>query len=328
MLLPSSGQRPQLENFPSGGVQHRFIALCLASLTMLVGLCGCQSFPRMKSSNRDAPVLTNNPHDVQVVLSKMNEQAARVEFLKTDARIAIDGMPGLRGDLVVQRPDNLRLKAGLMGMSEMGFDLGYNRELFWIWKKVSAPGDPPALYYAYHDEFQQSAIHDQIPLQPKWLMDGLGLPNFRDPNPEYRQRPDGHIDVVAHEHESRRNMIRVITVDPRKGLVLQQAFYNQQGQRIAYIDSQSYRYYPETKVSLPQRVKIHVFDAKGQESKIVVDFGEFSINSFYGNQENLWVMPNPGDVPLIDLSAPADRPLQMDTAEKVSRNWDPNSIQR
>lgn len=311
------------------GVSQIYVRFCVVFMC-LAGIVqsGCQSLPRFKTDRREAPVVMADPSDVRLVLHKVNEQSRRVEFLKTDARIAIDGMPGLRGDLLVERPDNLRLKAGLMGMSELGFDLGYNRDLFWVWKKVATPGDPSALFYAYHHEFRNSAIQEQLPLQPKWLLDGLGLFEFVDPAPEIRSRKDGMIDVVIREADGPRGTVRVSTVDPRRGLIVQQAFYDGQGRRVAYVDSQNYRYYPETQVSLPQRVKIHVFDASGRETKMVVDFGEFAVNSFHGDRENLWKMPNPDDVPMIDLSVQGKIEFQTETAERTSRDWGASYIRR
>jgi hypothetical protein len=237
-------------------------------------------------------------------------------------------MPNLRGDLVLERPDNLRLKAGLMGMSEMGFDLGTNKDLFWVWKKMTTPGDPPTLYYAYHDEYRNSAIKEQLQLQPKWLLEGIGLIEFDSDSTNSQTRSDGLIELASRDPLDPNGPIRVTVVDPRRGIIVRQTFYNGQGNRLAYVDSRDHRFYAGKNVSLPQRLEIHVFDPEGRETKMAVDFGEFAINAFYGDRDAMWSMPNPGDVPKINLSEVGKQAVETEAAAEVSRNWDPYSQRR
>jgi hypothetical protein len=73
---------------------------------------------------------------------------------------------------------------------------------------------------------------------------------------------------------------------------------------------------------LPQRIKIHVSDPAGNETQLVVDVGNFSINSLYGDPERIWAMPDPPDVPKIDLSqAMMGQRAEMESAPHVSADW-------
>ncbi|MEQ1902968.1 MAG: hypothetical protein ABL888_02125 [Pirellulaceae bacterium] len=310
---------------------YRTITQCgwifVLSLLMLTS-GGCQVFQRFRTNKQEAPIVLAETSSLPQVIAKINEQSRRVNTLKTDARISVDGMPNLRGDLVLERPDNLRLKAGLMGMSEMGFDLGTNKDLFWVWKKMNTPGDPPTLYYAYHDEYRNSAIKEQLQLQPKWLLEGIGLIEFSPESINSKPRNDGLLEIASRDPLDPNGPFRVAVVDPRRGLILQQTFYTAQGNRLAYINSVDHRFYAEKNVSLPGRLEIHVFDPEGRETKMAVYFGEFAINAFYGDRDAMWSMPNPGDVPKINLSEVGKQAVETEAAAEVSRNWDPHTHRR
>ena len=324
MTMPKNNRRiPKFERICST-CQTTVWAWWIFVLPVLVLTSGgCQVFQRFRTNKQEAPIVLAETSSVPQIIAKINEQSRRVNTLTTDARISLDGMPNLRGDLALERPDNLRLKAGLMGMSEMGFDLGTNKDLFWVWKKMNTPGEPPTLFYAYHDEYRNSTIKEQLQLQPQWLLEGIGLIEFTPESSKVQTRGDGLLEVASRDPTDPNGPVRIAVVDPRRGLILQQAFYNTEGKRLAYVNSKDYRFYAEKNVSLPQRLEIHVFDPDGRETKIAVIFGEFTINAFYGDRDMMWSMPNPDDVPKINLSEIEKNPVETETAAEVSRNWDP-----
>lgn len=296
---------------------------------LLAGIClaflgfnsGCSILNRFKGPGNEAPIVMAKESSLPEVINFLNRQNQKVQQLKTDVQISVDGIPKLRGDLVIERPEKLRLTAGLLGMSELGFDLGSNDELFWIWKKAATPGDPPALYFARHLDYQSSAVKRELQLQPKWLLEGLGLIEFNGSETEPKLRPDGILEVVTRAQSPDEPAIRVTLIDAQHGLVLQQGFYDANGNRLAYINSSKYRYYPDQDVSLPQQIDVHIYDSHGAESRMLVTANEYTINALYGDPERLWTMPNPPDVPKIDLTAVGQQIVEMESAPHISENW-------
>ncbi len=107
---------------------------------------------------------------------------------------------------------------------------------------------------------------------------------------------------------------RVTLLGAVSGLIEQQAVYDASNQLIAYANSSNYRNYAEQQISLPQHVELHMIQPDGQDVKIAVDFGTFSVGTpgsqvLHGSPERMWTMPNPDGVPKIDLTqvSPVDR---------------------
>ena len=117
--------------------------------------------------------------ELDQIIANLKSQSDKVRQVRAEVRFPMDGVQGrLRGTMHVERPDRFRFKAGLLGISEMGVDVGSNEELFWIWSRANLPGQPPALYYASHLDYQHSELQQMIPLEPSWIIDALDSSNF------------------------------------------------------------------------------------------------------------------------------------------------------
>lgn len=229
--------------------------------------------------------------------------------LSCDLRISLDGAPKLRGTMQLELPKRLRIKAGAMGIS--GVDVGSNEEYFWVWSKLKLPNQRPAVFYAQHDAFENatSAIRQAIPLEPVWLLEGLGLIHFEasdrhilDPS----LTPEGHLRMQSYRQTSTGMKARVSRIHPQQGNVLQQAVYDfsdskSVGERIAYTNSKDYKSFPEIGISLPQTIEMFL-SANGQQSKMVIELSNMQFDSLNGDPKLMWSMPQPAGVPLIDLT--------------------------
>lgn len=231
------------------------------------------------------------------------------------------GIPTLRGTLAVEKPNRLRMNAGLLGVSELGVDVGSNDDLFWFWSKVAAPGQEPGIFYARHDEYQNSALQRSIPIEPGWLIDALGLlrfePGDRVEGP-FNRPQDGRLEIHTYRNVGIQPTVRVTVIDPKFGLVNQQTIYNANGKRLAYIDSIKHEHYPEHNVSLPSRIELTADAPDGTQLKLTVDAGRYKINSIYGDPDKLWSMPNPGDVRKFNLVHGPDGQQQQPTSNAVN----------
>lgn len=302
------------------------LLLLLASALSLLN-SGCQIFTRFRNDSLNAPAILEKTATLDQLIAAVRAQSERVNQLKTDVRVTAPGTPTLRGDLQIERPSRLRLQAGVLGISDLGFDLGSNDSEFWVWKKASLPGDPPTLYFASHQGFEQSLLREHLQLQPLWLVDALGLIEFHpeDQHTGPFPRPDGRVEIRSFSQSPSRPAVRIAVIDPAKAVVNQQSFYDRNGKRLAYLNSIQHQYYAEHQVSLPQRIEIHIADGDGETSKLTVDAGKYLINSLFGDPRLLWTMPNPPDVRRVDLSTPSPtaRVPEQATAPQLrqARDW-------
>lgn len=271
---------------------------------LLTTQTGCQLFARFGQRTPVAPIVFQNTPSKDQLIQTLNAQASAVRQLSTKVKVSMDGMPKLRGTLQMERPGRLRLKAGLMGVSEMGVDVGSNDQRFWVWVRASIPGERPAIYFANHAQWQNSAIQRSLPLDPAWLIDGIGLVDFK-PN-ELHEGPfvdtDGRLKLITVRETGSGRQTRVTLIDPRSARIEQQAVYDGSNRLLAYTNSTDYRVNQDTGVSLPHHIEMHVYQDGGQEMKMVVDAGDYAINALYGDPQKMWAMPTPADVPAVNLA--------------------------
>ncbi len=290
--------------FPSTHLANWRVGTSLAIVVCIIFTQnGCHLLGRFNRRGPAPPVILNETSNLDQLLSTLNAQSAKINQIKTDVQVSMKGAPSMRGTLSVERPKRMRLKASVAGISAL--DLGSNDDRFWIWTQVALPGQPPTLMYARHIEFETSPIRRQIPLDPAWLIDGLGFAEFRSNDNHqgpYPRPNDALVEIQTFRKTATGQNIRVCVIDPRTGLIHQQAFYDQRGNIIAHLNASQHEYIEDKQVSLPKRLELFVYDDQGQKTKLTVTAGEYSINSIYGDPGRLWSMPNPTGINQIDLS--------------------------
>ena len=297
---------------------------------IVVPLSGCQLLSQFRAQPVNAPIAYTNMPTREVLLAKINENTEKVRQVSSRVRVLVDGMPHISGDLVVQRPRNLRLQAGILGVTSTGVDIGSNDDQFWIWVKSALPGQSPAIYYASHQDFASSQLQQQVQIEPQWIIDALGLVEFR---PEDRhegpyRRSDGRYEIESHLHSRANPVIRKTVIDAQYGWIVQQAVYSPEGRLLAYVNSTKHRYNPEVGVSLPRHIKIHVpaNGAQTQAMTMTVIASEYRINSLTVDPEKVWSMPQPADIRLINLAGAnpptIETPNHSSISHSVNQGWD------
>lgn len=266
-----------------------------------------------------APIAFAAPPSVNQVIQSVNANTANVRQLQAEVKVAVKGTPPLSGNLAIERPRRLHLRAGLFGLSSLGVDLGSNDEAFWVWVKQSiSPGQPAAVYFARHDEFAGSRMRDLIPLEPEWLIDSLGLIQL-DPNGAHEGPfPAGQDRLVIHSKIPSREgtIVRTTVVHAKYGWVLEQHIYDTSGKRIVSTYASEHKHYPAEGVTLPHHVELRVAprtaaSAGGppaEEMTLKIDIGSYHINRLLGDPEHLWALPRPEGYPLINLADPRNQP--------------------
>ena len=280
-----------------------FVVLGAGSLT------GCRLWPWQPAiDSPPAPVVFSGPPTLEELVNAVNANSAPVRQLQAEtATVSLPGFPSLKANLYLERPRNFRLRAQLFGPE---LDVGSNADQFWFWAKQ----DPrPAIYYARHDQFAQSSLRQQLPIDPVWAMEALGLVSI-DPSlpvdgpfPAGQERAEIRVRVPSIEGE----LTKVYQIHTRLGWILEQHLVGPQGQLLASARASSHRYYPNEHVSLPQQVEITVPSA---QLRLTVQISRYQINGINGDPNQLWNLPTIPGYQAVNLE-------QVPPVASQKRNW-------
>jgi hypothetical protein len=240
------------------------------------------------------------------IVAAVNQNSARIQSLSvTGASITIPDtmeLPILSGNIAAERPGRFRLTAGTAFGQEV--DVGSNDQLFWMWVKRN---QPPAVYICRHDQFAGSNIRQIMPVEPSWLLAAMGIVDL-DPasvfdGPQPSARGPGTVEFRSWLPSSSGNLQRLMVIDARRALVLEQHVYDQAGTTLlASAVAESHRYYEVEQVSLPDRVSIRL-PASGMAFRI--DMGAVQINQLAADRHQLWTLPTFEGYPQHDLGGAA-----------------------
>jgi hypothetical protein len=221
----------------------------------------------------------------------------------TDANIPV---PPLRANIAYEQPRRFRLLAQLSQFTGKELDLGSNDELFWFWARLN---EQPNVYYARHDDFAISPARDLVPIEPSQLTNALGLVRFdtgdRHSGPTLR---DGTIEVRSQIASPRGDVTRVLVLDAKYGWMVQQHFYDANGQLLLSARASKHRYYPDDGVSMPHHVKIRLLPGQPTQLAFEVDVSRYIFNRLVGDAEQLWSLPQIDGYPAVDIADPRFRP--------------------
>ena len=237
------------------------------------------------------------------IIGAVNQNAARIRNYQTDnASITVPGMlgvPMLNGKIRAMRPGRLHLQAST-SITGPEVDLGANDELLWFWVRRN---EPPALYFARHDQFTGSAAQQALPIEPQWLLDALGFAEFKPTDHHDGPTPHGKdVEIQSIVNSPTGQLSKRTVVDAKRAWVLEQHIYTPDGRILATAIARSHRYYPEAGVSLPQKVEVTMPAA---ELALTIDVGNVQLNTLVDNPQ-LWALPAMAGYPQVNLGgAPA-----------------------
>ena len=280
------------------------VALACLCATLLVAT-GCQSTRWFKPAVPQPPIVIQSPVPTSAELvSMIRRNTEGIRQLNSNVKVVMDGMPAsASGSLLMERPNRMRLKVGILGMTNSGIDIGSNADRFWIFNKSSFGGARPTVYYANHEEYAHSAMQQNFQLRPQWIFDAMGLIEF-DPEERFDgpYAKGGFLELHSTIPTTTGNIIRILTVDSKTGVVLQQSIHDSNNRLLGWVRASKHRYYKEHQASLPQHIKLTTIAPDGQPVTLSVQIQSHMINSLYVDPDVTWSMPQPADVPLVDLT--------------------------
>lgn len=279
---------------------------CLTGM-LLLQFAGCAWLRNAFHPGYAPPQIFSQQVSREQIIQAVNANSQAIRSLHATVHVRATGTPTLSGDLSLEQPNRLRMQVGLLNMNSTGLDIGSNDQEFWVWLKSAFPGGPPpAVLYARHDEYERSAARNQIPIEPSWVIDSLGLAYF-DPRAQHQgpfQRPDGGLEMRSTYQSGNDTMVKTTVVDPRTSVVIAQELYRN-GTKIAASQASDHQYFPEIKASIPRRVELEIGLNTPQPGQVTIELSNILPNSVDANFAGLWEMPRPQNIQMIDIARQA-----------------------
>ncbi len=275
---------------------HRPLVMLFTILTLFVGSAAtCRQASR--GVDPLAPVVFTAPPSLQDVAVAINGNTDRVRQLQTEAAsVSTAGLPGLRARIDLERPRRIRIRGKLFGPE---VDLGSNDDVFWFWAKSSPE---PAVYFARHDEFANSAARQVLAIEPDWIIEALGLARL-EPG-DFHEGPfpfgNGRVQVRSTVRRNTGEVYRTMVVDTTYGWILEQQLTDSSGRLLAAAQASNHRHYPQHGVSLPHRVNVQLPTAN---ISFQIEVGQYTINQIYGDPFELWSPPQVEGHQFINLAS-------------------------
>ncbi|MFH5803419.1 hypothetical protein [Alienimonas sp. DA493] len=272
----------------------RFLALAACAALLWAG-AGCAA--RTANPWHGRPTLSADTTRDELV-RHINEQAARTAGWQ--CRTLTVEMPGAPSDasglIAVEYPRRLRLKAKAMMIPVA--DVGSNSDRVWCWVNPKLGGPGPETLTCRHASFDAvrcAAERNggvQIPFDPDWLMEVLGVVPLDPRAVSLQKAPDGGPiwHLVSHRTDaSGRRVLRVIDVDREHGQILAHELRDAAtGAPLARAELQDHRRCPGADVVLPHTI-ILSWPAAGL-SGMTLRLKEIEVNP-RNLPEDLWALP-------------------------------------
>ncbi|MDR1491571.1 MAG: hypothetical protein LBT05_02440 [Planctomycetaceae bacterium] len=281
------------------------MARCCAVIIAVFILCsatGCETLNKLlggriftKSHTLKPPNVLPTEATLNDIMTFVNNNNGRKRsFVTTNARISIDGVPvALNSQIVYEYPKKYRAIGVVMALSGNDFDIGSNERLFWVWYKQ----DPQnAIYYCSRDQYETSSVRENIPIDPNWLIEAMGIAIFQ-PNEEHQlmgRTPEGHWKITTKRPTPTGTFIKNTIVDSNTACVLAQELYNPVGRFVASAESPNHTVDAVTGITYPQTVNMRFYLAGNQQFGMRLTMGQVQFNQSSAFVADTFTMPNLG----------------------------------
>lgn len=280
----------------------RSLTRCSLLLLVACATAGCRSLQRNGVANVVNPAaatLSPSPTFEQVA-GLVNENSGRVQSLYApQAQIRVPSQvgsaiaPKMQSIIAFERPDRIRLQGTVLGRSAV--DVGVNDELAWM----TSPG---AVMYINRTDLKRGVAQDVLPLQPVWVADLFGLPEF-SPDDLHSQPyaiGDGSYKITTQSPGQAGGLSRVVVFDAKRGIVIWQRIYAPGGQLAASAYFTNHYVDPTSGAILPGKIDVS-WPHAGQEFEI--ELGPVEVNGGATQlASTLWQPPQTDGSQMINLA--------------------------
>lgn len=238
---------------------------------------------------------------VQDIISAVNRQNEQITSLSAhSATVSIPRTPQLSADIVYHTPNYLHISAKT-NITGKEIDMGSNPELFWFWV---ARDERPGVYYCRHDQYEQSNVSQQLPIEPNWVIEALGVKPIDQSL--YWQGPRPTADGIFYELRAQENtpkgtVTRVVYVDRRTATIAAQRIYDSSNALMIDATVRKVRRDSLSGIYAPQ--KIDIFSTR-DNFRLSIDLGNFDLNRISSDTLANWGIPQNLGAPMINMASP------------------------
>lgn len=287
---------------------YRSFSLYAMALLVLGVSMGASCTPRagmpFSLGGVQAPTVLTATSTTAEIVAAVNANTARVQTYQANkASFTMPGMAGLpllSGSIAAERPHRFRMRA-VTTLTGPEVDLGSNEERFWVWARRN---EPAGVFTARHDQFAASPARQQLPVDPLWLVEALGLPTL-DPSATFQgpfPHGNGTIEIRSQLSTPTGLVTRVYMIDNRSAEVREQHLYDASGTLTASAIAKRFYYDAISGASLPEEVEIRVPAA---QLTLRIHTGPIVVNAPLIDNGQLWQMPQINGFPVVDIAGGA-----------------------
>lgn len=296
----------------------KLCALLAVVMTVVLASSGCIApsiFGRPDPPSPLPTVFQEDQPSIDQIIHAVNANSSRIQsFWSDDVKISGDMVPigRLSGSVDFERPRQLRIRVGSM-LAPTELDLGSNQDRFWFWARLNPSKD---VLYAQHNQFLASPIRRYFPFEPEWLIEAMGLTEFR--MDQRHQGPfimeSGHLTIRTTCQTPVGPMTKDTTIDPITAVVVAQSLYDSQGRLLGTVLAEDHRNDPVSNLTMPRRITLLTYPPQegvepGTPVKTIIYLGNVQINRPRFSAENaVYAMPTYDGYRPVDLCGP-DSPM-------------------
>jgi hypothetical protein len=299
-LYPSNG-RGRSAAVPG---KMKTTSLFLSALLVCLCLTGCVSMQNLfkrQDTPPPQPFVGSTQPTLEQITSGINRNSQLIRnFTTENASIQIPGvLIPLHTRLTFERPKRLRIQGSATSLSSQEFDFGSNDTLFWLWMRRN-PGE---MWYCRHDQYPTSPVRSDIPLDPDWLIEALGVVEFKPTDQHFgpTRLSDGNWEIMSHCLTSSGQYIKRTVIDSKIGWIVRQELYTPQNTLVALAEAADLRFDRNTGIYYVKRVSVQ---CQGMEGKMTIDLGSPTFNTSSAFPSSMFVMPTFEGYRAVDLCSP------------------------
>lgn len=203
--------------------------------------------------------------------------------------------PSVAATVVVERPNNFRLHATALSVDVA--DLGANDERFWFWVKND---EEPGIMTARHDCLQEAQKHLPMPIDPRWLIEAMGVIPIDETEVDIEKHPTDPKRVFFRRKRTSPNGSQVdlvSTVDTCQGVIVEHSLVNRSGDILALARLSEHQRNGKNGPVLPHTIE---FGWPQEKVGLSLRIGKLEINPSTLSEQT-FEMPQIANCPVYDI---------------------------
>lgn len=273
-------------------LENKVLSLVISSVSLLQLFCGCSLH------KTPLPQVISASPTLEEIVGAVNNNSSKVNSL-----VAEDGSLGISSSpwtakcrMAYRRDSNLRI-VGNLNMVGPVVDFGSDGNIFWFWFKNQEPNQ---ISYCKLSEYADSSMRDQIPVDPNWFPEALGVLKI-DPA-EVIEGPvvnrDNTIKLVLKRRRPEGDYLVYLYLESKTAAIRRIDVHSPVTNELLTVESDDSQFDQENNVVLPRKITISRSSVK---DRYFIDFGTIRVNS--PDAPLAFAPPKPEELgaPLVDI---------------------------